>query len=205
MKFVDVRDYAGSKCILPAGGLVRHLLIFLTIILSPAPLIAGDVSGKVISVLDGDTIKVLHNNQPERIRLQGIDCPEKGQAFGQRAKQVTSEWVFGKEVTLHIYGKDKRGRTIADVVLSDGTNLSHLLVRDGWCWWYKRYAPNNVILEELERRARASRIGLWAETDPIPPWLYRKLHSGPCPRTKLQREKKTRGGLLRYVFCGSKD
>lgn len=158
-----------------------HLLIFLTIILSPAPLIASDVSGKVISVLDGDIIQVLYNNQPQRIRLQGIDCPEKGQPFGQKAKHATFEWAFGKEVTLHIYGQDKRGRTIAGVLLSDGTNLSHLLVRDGWCWWYRKYAPNNVILEELARRARASRIGLWAEADPIPPWLYRNLHSGAYP------------------------
>src|SRR5215470_15211663 len=61
---------------------------------------AADITGKVIAVLDGDTIEVLHNNHTERIRLNGIDCPEKGQAYGHKAKQAASELVFGKEVTL---------------------------------------------------------------------------------------------------------
>lgn len=113
----------------------------------------ADFSGQVVSVLDGDTIEVLHNTRAERIWLNGIDCPEKGQAYGKKAKQAMSALVFGKEVTLQIYGKDKYGRTIADVFLPDGTNVSHMLVKDGWCWWYRKYAPGNVILEELERRA----------------------------------------------------
>jgi endonuclease YncB( thermonuclease family) len=61
----------------------------------------------VVSVLDGDTIEVLHNHHAERIRLNGIDCPEKGQAFGKRAKRAASALVFGKHITLHTYGKDK--------------------------------------------------------------------------------------------------
>jgi micrococcal nuclease len=81
----------------------------------------------VVSVLDGDTIEVLHNTRPERIRLNGIDCPEKGQAYGQRAKQAASALVFGKEVTLQTYGLDKYGRTLADVLLPDGTNFNHAL------------------------------------------------------------------------------
>lgn len=79
-------------------------------------------SGKVVSVLDGDTIEVLHNNHPERIRLNGTDCPEKGQTFGTRAKHATSELSFGKEVTIQTHGKDKYGRTMPDVILGDGTN-----------------------------------------------------------------------------------
>jgi micrococcal nuclease len=70
---------------------------------------SADFSGPVVSVLDGDTIEVLHNQHPERIRLSGIDCPEKGQAYGMRAKQAASNLVFGKEVTLHAFGKDKYG------------------------------------------------------------------------------------------------
>lgn len=93
--------------------------------------LAADFSGLVVSVLDGDTIEVLHNNQAERIRLSGIDCPEKGQAYGKRAKQAASELVYGKEVTLQTYGEDKYGRTIADVLLPDGTNVNHALVKDG--------------------------------------------------------------------------
>src|SRR5215510_3727658 len=116
--------------------------------------LAADYSGPVVSVLDGDTIEVLHNTHPERIRLSGIDCPEKGQAFGNRARQAASALVFGKEVTLKTYGVDKIGRTIADVFLPDGTNVIHELVKDGWCWWYRKYAPGNSELEKLEKDAR---------------------------------------------------
>ena len=96
-------------------------------------LAAADFSGSVVSILDGDTIEVLHNQHPERIRLSGIDCPEKGQAFGQKAKQAASSLVFGKEVTLQTHGQDKYRRTLADVLLPDGTNVNRALVRDGWC------------------------------------------------------------------------
>ena len=128
----------------------------------------------------GQTVtKLLHNTRAERIRLNGIDCPEKGQAYGKRAKQATAELVFGKEVTLQTYGEDKHGRTIADVFLSDGTNVNHRLVQDGWCWWYRKYAPENVILDELERRARGSGLGLWADLHPVPPWEWRKGKGSP--------------------------
>jgi endonuclease YncB( thermonuclease family) len=103
--------------------------------------LASDFSDSAVSMLDGDTIEVLHNHHPERIRLSGIDCPEKGQAFGKKAKQAASELVFGKEVTLQTHGKDKYSRTIADVILPDGTNVNRSLVKDGWCWWYRKYAP----------------------------------------------------------------
>ena len=108
---------------------------------------ASDFTGLVVSVLDGDTIEVLHDQHPERIRLNGIDCPEKGQAYGKRAKQAASELVFGKQVTLQTFGQDKHGRAIADVVLADGTNVNHTLVKDGWCWWYRKYAPGDTVLE----------------------------------------------------------
>jgi len=86
---------------------------------------------RLFSILDGDTIEVLHNSHPERIRLSGIDCPEKNQAHGQKAKQSASALVFGKEVTLQTHGTDKRGRTLADVLLQDGTNVNHELVKEG--------------------------------------------------------------------------
>ena len=111
---------------------------------------------------------------PERIRLNGIDCPEKGQAYGQKAKQATSALVFGKEVTLHTIGNDKYGRTIGDVLLPDGTNVNQAMVKDGWCWWYRKYAPGYTVLEGLERDAREARKGLWADPQPVPPWEWRK-------------------------------
>ena len=142
---------------------------------------ATEFSSLVVSVIDGDTLEVLHYKKLESIRLNGIDCPEKAQTFGQRAKQATSELVFGKDVTLQTHGKDRDGRTIADVFLPDGRKVNQILVENGWCWWYRKYSPRNVILEELERRARAERSGLWADPHPVPPWLYRQLTAGAYP------------------------
>ena len=72
------------------------------------------ISWLLVGILDGDTLEVLHNQHSTRIRLSGIDCPEKGQAYGKRAKQAASELVFGKEVTLQTHGHDKYKRTLAD-------------------------------------------------------------------------------------------
>ena len=130
--------------------------------------------GPVVAVKDGDSIEVLYNTHPERIRLSGIDCPEKGQAYGNRAKQATSALVFGRDVILQTHGQDKYGRTLADILLRDGTNVNHELVKDGWCWWYRKYAPRDTILEELEKEARDAKKGLWADPQPVPPWQWRR-------------------------------
>jgi micrococcal nuclease len=127
-----------------------------------------------VGVLDGDTIEVLYNRHPERIRLSGIDCPEKGQAYGQKAKQAASDLVFGNEVTLQRHGQDRYGRTLADALLMNGTNVSHELVKAGWCWWYQTYALKDTVLERLEKNAQEGRLGLWADPQPVPPWEWRK-------------------------------
>ena len=147
--------------------------VLLTLLLASSAL-AGEFSGQVVSILDGDTIEVLHNNRAERIRLSGIDCPEKGQTYGQKAKHAASALVFGKEVTFQTYGKDKYGRTLAEVLLSDGTNVNTVLVAGGWCWWYPKYARQNKELKRLESEARAAKRGLWADSYPVPPWEWRK-------------------------------
>ena len=138
------------------------------------PCLAADFTGRVVGVIDGDTIEVLHNQRPERIRLSGIDCPEKGQAFGNNAKHATSDLAFGKEVTLQTHGKDKYKRTLADVILPDGMSLNQELVKQGWCWWYRKYAPGDTVLEGLESEAREARKGLWVDPEPVPPWEWRK-------------------------------
>lgn len=152
-------------------------LCSLLFLFSPSRAVA-DFSGRVVSVLDGDTLEVLHNQHPERIRLSGIDCPEKGQAFGKRAKQAVSDLAFGKEVTIQTYGHDKYKRTIGEVILPDGTNVNHELVKEGWCWWYRKYAPLDTELEGLEKSARETKKGLWVDPAPVPPWVYRKARRG---------------------------
>jgi micrococcal nuclease len=163
-----------------AAGYVRRRLLMLAasmlgvLIPSFSAVLAADFSGLVVSVLDGDIIEVLHNRHAERIRLSGIDCPEKGQPYGHQAKQATSEMVFGKEVLLQTHGRDQSGRVLADVRLPDGTHVNHTLVKNGWCWWYRKYAPRNTELARLEKDAREAKTGLWVSPNHVPPWEWRK-------------------------------
>jgi len=71
------------------------------------------------------------------------------------------------------HGQDKYGRTLADVFLLDGTHVNHTLVKDGWCWWYRKYAPRNRELERLEKEAREAKKGLWVAPTQVPPWEWR--------------------------------
>jgi len=134
---------------------------------------ASDFIGKVVGVTDGDTITVLHIGTATKVRLAGIDCPEKAQPYGHKAKEATSALVFGKEVIVQAHGQDKYGRAIGDVLLPHGKNINHTLVREGWCWWYRKYAPGDTTLERLETDARAAKRGLWADPNPVPPWMWR--------------------------------
>ena len=74
---------------------------------------------------------------------------------------------------LETHTRDKYNRTIGDVILPDGTNVNHELVKEGWCWWYRKYAPGDMVLEGLEKEAREAKIGLWADPQPVPPWEWR--------------------------------
>ncbi|MEK7760196.1 MAG: thermonuclease family protein [Nitrospirota bacterium] len=119
----------------------------------------ADFSGPVVSILDGGTNEVLHNQRPESIRLSGIDCPEKGQTFGQKTKHAASDLAFGKDVTIQIHGHDKYQRTLGGVILPNGMNLNQELVKQGWCWWYRKYAPGDTALEGLERDTSEAKKG----------------------------------------------
>ena len=132
-----------------------------------------EVNAPVIGISDGDTIKVLQDGVSKRIRLWGIDCPEMKQAFGTRAKQFTGDLAFGKTVTLRVHDVDRYGRQVAEIILPDGRNLNHEIVRAGFAW-YRQYARHDTELERLEAEAKTAKRGLWADKDPMPPWEFRK-------------------------------
>ncbi len=137
------------------------------------PAIVQEFTGRVVDVSDGDAITVLHSGKAERTRLHGIDCPEKRQAFGKRGKQATSALVFGKTVTVRNLGQDCYGRTEGEVILPDGRSLNHELVKAGFAWWYRRYAPEDQTLKRLDHEARQAKRGLWVGPKPVPPWEWR--------------------------------
>jgi micrococcal nuclease len=140
---------------------------------------AGEFTGSVVSVVNGDTIEVLHKKRAERIRLIGIDCPKPRQPFGPMSKHAASALVLGQNVTLHTYGKDKSQHRLANVFLADGTHVNQALVAGGWCWWYHKSAPTDRKLKRLESEARTSKLGLWADPYPIPPWEWQKWRERP--------------------------
>ncbi len=152
--------------------LTATLPLFLSLALLTGQALAADFTGRVVGISDGDTITVLHNGRGERIRLHGIDCPEKRQAFGKRAKQFTSTLVFGNSVTVQVVDRDRYGRTVGVVLLPDGRSLNHELVRAGFAWMYRRYT-NDQSLSDLEEEARVARRGLWADPHAVPPWEWR--------------------------------
>jgi len=130
----------------------------------------------VIGVIDGDTIDLFLFISASfiRIRLNGIDCPEKGQPFYEEATDYTSRFCLYKEVGVIKYDKDEYGRLIADIILPDGKNLSEELVRAGLAWWYYLYS-DDLVLKQLENEARLDKRGLWSQPNPMPPWEFRKL------------------------------
>ena len=133
---------------------------------------AESFKGRVVGVSDGDTISVMNEDRAEKIRLNGIDCPEKKQDFGTRAKQFTSSQVFGKTVEVYYDKRHRYGRILGNVIV-DGKDLSHELLKVGMAWHYRQYSKS-AELQSLEDEARASRIGLWSDKNPTPPWLFRK-------------------------------
>jgi endonuclease YncB( thermonuclease family) len=135
----------------------------------------GEVyQGKIVGVSDGDTITVLRNgNTQVKIRLEGVDCPEKTQDFGQRAKQFTSGLVFGKTVTVQVKEQDRYGRSVATVIAPEGKNLNLELVKAGLAWHYTAYSKDKA-LAAAELEARAGKVGLWSRPDAVAPWEYRK-------------------------------
>ncbi|MCH8040150.1 MAG: thermonuclease family protein [Nitrospinae bacterium] len=139
---------------------------------------AKEFTGKVVGVADGDTITVLHNGKSERIRLNGIDCPEKRQAYGKAAKQFASRLVYGKTVTVTVFEQDRYGRTIGDVILPDGRVLNRELVKAGLAWWYRKYS-DDTSLGHLEAEAREAKRGLWDDPDAIAPWEWRTGRKKP--------------------------
>jgi micrococcal nuclease len=148
------------------------------LITAPVQLPETVIAARVTGIIDGDTVRTLTNdNQLLRVRLRNIDAPEKSQAFGEAAKQNLSQYIFGRDVELHVFGTDRYRRTLA-VVMLDGVDINLQQVRDGFAWVYEKYigeSSPDVQARYLsaEAEARAARRGLWADADPLPPWTFR--------------------------------
>jgi micrococcal nuclease len=151
----------------------KFVLLFSLLSFTNGTLIPDTFTGKVVGVKDGDTIEVLFEGSVQTVRLLDIDCPEKSQAFGMKAKQFTSDFCFGKIVTVENFGKkDKYDRILGTVTL-DGKTLNEVLLKAGYAWHYKKYSDKQDYAD-MENNARKNKLGLWVDENPIAPWDYRK-------------------------------
>jgi len=135
------------------------------------------ISGKVISIADGDTLTILDNQKvSHKIRLNCIDTPESNQDFGTRAKKELNALVGGKNITVEYTEKDKYGRILGTI--ENGSQLINLeQVKRGMAWVYRKYC-NNCEYFEAEKQARANMLGVWSQPNPVPPWEFRKDPTG---------------------------
>lgn len=139
---------------------------------------------RVVGISDGDTINVLSLDKKQtKIRLDSIDAPEKNQAFGQASKKYLSSLIFNKKVTFEPHKTDKYGRTVASI-WSDNKSVNLEMIKAGMAWVYRKYS-DNPIFYEAEQQAKTSRIGLWSQPNPKPPWKFRHPDQYPTEQTQL--------------------
>lgn len=135
-------------------------------------LVAAEIQGKVIRVLDGDTIEVLQDRQPIRVRLLNIDAPEKKQPFGRWSGEQLKALIAAQPVTVTYTQKDRYGRVLGRVVTTNGIEANRYMVQSGAAWVYERYNTDN-LLPAMQREAQKQKLGLWADSNPVSPWQWR--------------------------------
>jgi endonuclease YncB( thermonuclease family) len=157
----------------------RAVISFLLVCIGFGQAFAGSLSGDVVSVADGDTITVLDASKKQhRVRLAGIDAPEKSQAFGNRSRQSLAQLVFRRSVTVDYEKSDRYGRIVGVVFVGDvDTNLEQ--IKRGMAWHYKVFereqsATDRIAYADAEADARSDGRGLWADADPVTPWDFRR-------------------------------
>ena len=157
-------------------GLLPRLLI---VVLLAVPGISGaDETGRIVGVIDGDTVDLLTDAKVLiRVRLSGIDAPEKKQAFGSVAKQALSELAFNRTVLITGEKKDRNGRLIGKITVA-GTDVNLRMVQLGYAWHFKKYEreqppDDRLRYAKAELTARSQRIGLWVDKEPVAPWEFR--------------------------------
>ena len=168
------------------AGMIRPaiLVLLLAVTLAGQAVAAPptSITGKVVSVHDGDTVTVrTDDGQTLKVRLHGIDAPELGQAFGTRSRDALADMVKGKPVTVIGYGQDKYRRTIGTVVVG-GMDANARQVATGMAWHYSRF-DKSPALAQAEQAARRARSGLWADPAPVAPWEWR---AGEAARRKAK-------------------
>ena len=152
------------------------------------PAIGDTIAGKIVAVIDGDTYDILvPGDTTLRVRMEGIDAPEKGMAFNKVAKTYLSELCFGKKVNLLVTGIDQHRRVLGFTFVDDTLELSHEMIKAGYAWHFTKY-NKDTDLAALEQDARKAEKGLWFDKNPIAPWEFRKLMRQGNTAEEIYRE-----------------
>lgn len=149
--------------------------LLLLLLLVPVLSFSQTLSGKVVAIKDGDTVVVLDSlNNQTTLRLAEVDCPEKNQPFGTKAKQFTSDQIYFKTIKYVVTDTDRYGRSIAMIYYgTDNKYLSAEIIKAGMGWHYKKYSTSKE-LATFQENAKQNKIGLWIDNDPIEPSVWRK-------------------------------
>jgi endonuclease YncB( thermonuclease family) len=156
-----------------------RILILISALFIASISLADTLNGRVVGISDGDTVTVLDaSNTQFKIRLMGIDAPEKKQAFGNRSKQSLSDLVFDKQVTVEYSKQDRYGRTIGKITVG-GVDANLEQIKAGMAWHYKKYqneqsVEDSFVYANAEIQAQYKKRGLWGDSNAIPPWDFRK-------------------------------
>jgi endonuclease YncB( thermonuclease family) len=149
------------------------LICFLTIVLGASTTYAQEFTVRVVGISDGDTFTAINrDNLQLKIRIYGIDAPEKGQDFGNKAKEILSDYVYGKNIVIDVQSRDSWGRYVSYVFTPDGKDVSLLMLKAGMAWHFKKYDSTEEYAK-AEEQARKAKTGLWSMADPVAPWDYR--------------------------------
>ena len=141
----------------------------LLLILTPLISLTADQS-KVVKISDGDTITVLSGKEQTKVRLYGIDAPEKKQDYGQKSRQFLASLIAGQVVEVEPKGEDRYKRTLGIIRYKD-QDINAQMVLNGYAWAYVKYSR---IYVDQEKLARENKLGLWQSSNPTPPWVWRK-------------------------------
>ena len=159
--------------------MMRILFAMLMALASPLAALSAERHGTVVGISDGDTLTLLDANKTQyRIRLDGIDAPERTQPYGQRARQSLAALAHGRVASADCPKVDRYGRAVCRVII-DGVDVGLEQIRRGYAWHYVKYAHEQRATDRerysrAESDARSASIGLWSFSDPIPPWDYRR-------------------------------
>lgn len=180
-----------------------RLFLFIVFVLNATIAWSETLEGLVVSVHDGDTVTLLvSGNNQVKIRLAQIDAPESAQAFGQKSRQALAGMVFNKNVKIEKETVDKYGRTVGTIFVG-AIDVNREQIKQGMAWAYRQYLHDQSLLQE-EEKAKESKIGLWSDPNPIPPWEYRhsgkerKSHNRPNDLVAAKVNSDSKCGTKRY-------